>query len=137
MALSARGVQFLEAPRHEPYATVAVFRDAALERERLERQADEQRMLVEEQRRQAEEEHRRNEEERLQHAEQEQRSAREQASVIESLAGGMRNLSEGDLVVRLDAEAFGTYRQGFSPCMVLNCTTRPMRYSGGRWTLLR
>ncbi|HCH0557135.1 MULTISPECIES: VOC family protein [Pseudoxanthomonas] len=27
-ALSARGVQFLEAPRHEPYATVAVFRDA-------------------------------------------------------------------------------------------------------------
>lgn len=27
-ALSARGVEFLEAPRHEPYATVAVFRDA-------------------------------------------------------------------------------------------------------------
>lgn len=26
-ALQARGVEFLEAPRHEPYATVAVFRD--------------------------------------------------------------------------------------------------------------
>jgi catechol 2,3-dioxygenase-like lactoylglutathione lyase family enzyme len=27
-AMTARGVVFLEAPRHEPYATVAVFRDA-------------------------------------------------------------------------------------------------------------
>ncbi len=27
-AMTARGVEFLEAPRHEPYATVAVFRDA-------------------------------------------------------------------------------------------------------------
>ncbi|MDH7453197.1 VOC family protein [Luteimonas composti] len=26
-AMQSRGVEFLEAPRHEPYATVAVFRD--------------------------------------------------------------------------------------------------------------
>src|SRR4051812_10551277 len=90
---------------------VAVFRDAALERGRLERQAEEQRMLAEEQRLKASEEQRRHDEERRQHAELEQRAAREQAGAIDSLAGGMRNLSEGDLMSRLDEEAFGSYRQ--------------------------
>lgn len=90
---------------------VAVFRDAALERERLERQAEEQRLLVEEQRRQASEEQRRNEEERRQHAEMQQQAAQEQAGVIENLADGMRKLSEGDLISRLDDAAFGSYRQ--------------------------
>jgi methyl-accepting chemotaxis protein len=90
---------------------VSVFRDAALERERLERQADEQRMLVEEQRRLASDEQRKNDEERRQNAELQEHAAQEQASVIKNLADGMRKLSEGDLVFRLDQETFGSYRQ--------------------------
>jgi methyl-accepting chemotaxis protein len=90
---------------------VAVFRDAALEREQLERQADEQRTLVEEQRRQASDEQRKNDEERRQNAKLQEHAAQEQANVIKHLADGMRQLSEGDLVFRLDEEAFGSYRQ--------------------------
>jgi methyl-accepting chemotaxis protein len=90
---------------------VAVFRDAAVAREGLEHEAQEQRALAEEQRLKASEEQRRNDEERRQHAEMQQQAAQEQASVIDKLADGMRRLSEGDLISRLDDEAFGSYRQ--------------------------
>jgi methyl-accepting chemotaxis protein len=90
---------------------VVVFRDAALERERLERQAEEQRALVEEQRSKASEERARNEEERRKNAELQAQAAQQQASVISSLAEGLQKLSEGDLVYRLDEAAFGSYRQ--------------------------
>ena len=90
---------------------VVVFRDAALERERLERQAEEQRALVEEQRNKASEERARNEEERRKNAELQAEAAQQQASVIANLAEGLQKLSEGDLVFRLDEAAFGSYRQ--------------------------
>jgi methyl-accepting chemotaxis protein len=90
---------------------VVVFREAALERERLERQAEEQRTLAEEQRNRADDERARNEEERRKNAELQAQAAQEQASIIGSLAEGLQKLSEGDLVYRLDEAAFGSYRQ--------------------------
>ncbi|MBX9823692.1 MAG: hypothetical protein K2Y27_01735 [Xanthobacteraceae bacterium] len=90
---------------------VVVFRDAALERERLERQAEEQRALAEEQRSRANDERARTEEERRKNAELQAQAAQEQARVIGNLANGLQRLSEGDLVYRLDAAAFGSYRQ--------------------------
>ncbi|MEA3059771.1 MAG: methyl-accepting chemotaxis protein, partial [Sphingomonadales bacterium] len=76
---------------------VLVFRDAALEKVRLEGQSAEQRQH-------AEDERRRNEEAQRQAAE-------EQAHVVESLAEGLRNLSAGDLTFRLPDEFPETYRQ--------------------------
>jgi methyl-accepting chemotaxis protein len=76
---------------------VLVFRDAALEKVRLEGQSAEQRQ-------DAEDERRRNEEAQRQAAE-------EQAHVVESLAEGLRNLSAGDLTFRLPDEFPETYRQ--------------------------
>ncbi|MBX9846323.1 MAG: hypothetical protein K2Z80_31410 [Xanthobacteraceae bacterium] len=90
---------------------VVVFRDAALERERLERQAEEQRALADEQRNRANAERARTEEERRKNAELQAQAAQEQARVIGNLANGLQRLSEGDLVFRLDAAAFGSYRQ--------------------------
>jgi methyl-accepting chemotaxis protein len=76
---------------------VLVFRDAALEKVRLEGQSAEQRQH-------AEDERRRNEEAQRQAAE-------EQAHVVESLAEGLRNMSAGDLTFRLPDEFPETYRQ--------------------------
>jgi methyl-accepting chemotaxis protein len=75
---------------------VLVFRDAAVEKIRLEGQTAEQRQ-------QAEEERRRNEA-------AQQRAAEEQAHVVESLADGLRSLSAGDLTFRLP-EFPETYQQ--------------------------
>ena len=90
---------------------VVVFRDAALERDRLEREAAEQRALAEEQRNKTAEERARNEEERRKNAEVQEQAAQEQATVIGNLAEGLQKLSEGDLVFRLDEASFGSYRQ--------------------------
>ncbi|WP_425349631.1 methyl-accepting chemotaxis protein, partial [Hoeflea olei] len=68
--------------------SVSVFRDAAIEKEALERQADDARSLSERERRARE-------------AEKLAESAQMQQAV-EALAGGLHSLSEGDLSVRLD-----------------------------------
>jgi methyl-accepting chemotaxis protein len=76
---------------------VLVFRDAALEKLRLEGQSAEQR-------RHAEEERRRN-------AEAQAKAAAEQAAVVRSLADGLGQVAGGDLTVRLDAGFTETYAQ--------------------------
>ncbi len=74
---------------------VLVFRDAAVEKERLEAQAAQQRQAAEEQRARAEEERYRN-------AEAQAAAAKEQAGAVAALAAGLAGLAEGDLTVRLD-----------------------------------
>ncbi|HEY6258578.1 MAG TPA: methyl-accepting chemotaxis protein, partial [Xanthobacteraceae bacterium] len=74
---------------------VVVFRDAAVEKARLEAQAAQQRAAAEEQRR-------RGEEERRKHAEAQALAAQEQASAVAALADGLAGLAGGDLTVRLE-----------------------------------
>jgi methyl-accepting chemotaxis protein len=76
---------------------VLVFRDAAVEKIRLEGQTAEQR-------REAEEERRRN-------AEVQAKVAEEQAQAVKTLADGLARVSEGDLRVRLDEGFTETYYQ--------------------------
>jgi len=80
--------------------SVLVFRDAAIGKVRLEREAEEQRRLSEEERRRASE---RVEAERHSAAEAQARAAEEQAQIISRLAGGLSALSNGDFSFRLDA----------------------------------
>jgi methyl-accepting chemotaxis protein len=75
---------------------VLVFRDAALEKLRLEGQTAEQRRQTEEERRRSEA--------------AQKRAAEEQARVVESLGEGLKSLSDGDLTYRLP-EFPETYRQ--------------------------
>jgi methyl-accepting chemotaxis protein len=74
--------------------TVVVFRNAAVEKARLELQAAQQREQADEQRL-------RNEEERRQNAEVQAQAAQEQARAVAALAAGLARLAEGDLTVRL------------------------------------
>lgn len=112
--------------------SVLVFRDAAVTKERLERETEEQRRQAEEERRSAaervenerrkaadleakaaEEERQareRVEEERRKAAEAQARAAEVQAQVIARLAHGLNALSSGDFTVRLD--------EGFDGAMV-------------------
>jgi methyl-accepting chemotaxis protein len=76
---------------------VTVFREAGLEKIRLEGQTTEQR-------REAEEERRRN-------AEAQAKAAEEQARVVQLLAEGLKNLSEGDLTFRLTDGFSEQYQQ--------------------------
>jgi methyl-accepting chemotaxis protein len=76
---------------------VLVFRDAAIEKIRLEGQTAEQA-------REAEAERRRN-------AEAQAKAAEEQARVVELLAKGLKNLSDGDLTFRLTDGFSDTYKQ--------------------------
>jgi len=76
---------------------VLVFRDAGLEKVRLEGQTAEQR-------REAEAERRRN-------AEAQAKSAAEQAGVVDALARGLKSLTDGDLTVRLNEGFTETYKQ--------------------------
>jgi methyl-accepting chemotaxis protein len=76
---------------------VLVFRDAGLEKVRLEGQTAEQR-------REAEAERRRN-------AEAQAKSAAEQAGVVDALARGLKSLSDGDLTFRLNEGFTETYKQ--------------------------
>ncbi len=68
-------------------AAVSVFRDNAIERGALERQAEENRSL--------------SETERLQREEQKAREAAEVQFAVDRLAGGLQRLSDGDLAVEL------------------------------------
>jgi methyl-accepting chemotaxis protein len=76
---------------------VLVFRDAAVEKIRLEGESAEQR-------RAAEEERRRN-------SEAQAKAAAEQAAAVEALASGLAKVSDGDLRVRLKDGFTDTYRQ--------------------------
>jgi methyl-accepting chemotaxis protein len=76
---------------------VLVFRDAGLEKVRLEGQTAEQR-------REAEAERRRN-------AEAQAKAAAEQTRVVDSLARGLKTLSSGDLTFRLTEGFSDTYKQ--------------------------
>jgi methyl-accepting chemotaxis protein len=76
---------------------VLVFRDAAVEKLRVEDLAAEQRRL-------AEEERRRN-------AEFQAKAAKEQADAVRALAAGLEKVSEGDLRVRLSDGFTDTYKQ--------------------------
>ena len=76
---------------------VLVFRDAAVEKIRLEGIAAEQRREVEKERRRS--------------AEAQARSAEEQAQVVKALAHGLGKVSDGDLRVRLDDGFTETYKQ--------------------------
>jgi methyl-accepting chemotaxis protein len=76
---------------------VVVFRDAALEKQRLEGQTAEQRRAAEE--------------ERQRNAEAQARAAEEQAAAVRALAQGLGRLAEGDLTCRLDQGFTDAYRQ--------------------------
>jgi methyl-accepting chemotaxis protein len=76
---------------------VLVFRDAAIEKIRLEGQAAEQRRAAEEERRRS--------------AEAQASAAEEQARVVAHLAEGLRTLSEGDLTFRLTDGFSDSYKQ--------------------------
>jgi len=100
----AQGHNAIEVPgveRGDEIGTMAkavlVFRDAAVEKIRLEGQTAEQA-------REAEAERRRN-------AEAQARAAEEQAAAVKALADGLTRLSEGDLRVRLDEGFTETYAQ--------------------------
>ena len=77
--------------------SVVVFRDAAVEKVRLEGQTAEQRREVEEERRR--------------NAETQAKAAEEQAAAVEALAAGLAQVSNGDLTVRLSDGFTDTYRQ--------------------------
>ncbi|MBM3528099.1 MAG: HAMP domain-containing protein [Alphaproteobacteria bacterium] len=112
---------------------VLVFRDAAVEKTRLEAQAAEQRREAEEHRKQAEEQKRLADEERRANAEAQAKAEREQArawaqaaeeqalaqaktaaeqaQIVKNLAEGLGKLSSGDLVYRLDGGFTDAYAQ--------------------------
>jgi methyl-accepting chemotaxis protein len=77
--------------------TVVVFRDAAVEKIRLEEETAERRREVEEERRR--------------NAEAQAKAAEEQAAAVEALAAGLAQVSNGDLTVRLSDGFTDTYRQ--------------------------
>ena len=76
---------------------VLVFRDAAVEKIRVEGRAAEQRREVEEERRRI--------------TETEAKATAEQAAAVEALANGLAKVSDGDLRVRLNDGFADTYRQ--------------------------
>jgi methyl-accepting chemotaxis protein len=83
---------------------LVVFRDAAVEKARLEQASAEQR-------RHAEDLRLRNEEERRKNAEVQVRSAEEQAHAIGALAQGLAKLADGNLMARLDDSFTESYRR--------------------------
>ena len=72
----------------EMAAAVAVFRDNAVERERLEREAEANRTL--------------SERERIEHEAQKAREAEEVRFAVENIGAGLKKLSQGDMTCRLD-----------------------------------
>ena len=101
--------------------SVAVFRDAAIEKENLEREAEENRSLSDRER--AEREAAKAEE------------ARRMQEAVDALAGGLTRLSEGDLTVSLDTpfmEALERLRIDFNASVdKLNGTLCDIRESSG------
>jgi methyl-accepting chemotaxis protein len=83
---------------------VVVFRDAAVEKARLEGETARERAAADAQRA-------RGEEERRKHAEAQALAAQEQARAVAALAEGLAGLAEGDLRVRLDAGFTAGYQR--------------------------
>ena len=83
---------------------VVVFRDAAVEKARLEAESAQQRAQSDEQRL-------RNEEERRGNAEAQAKSAQDQTVAMSALAEGLTGLAEGNLTVRLSNGFTAGYRQ--------------------------
>ncbi|HEX3367574.1 HAMP domain-containing methyl-accepting chemotaxis protein [Phenylobacterium sp.] len=77
--------------------TVQVFKDAAIEKQRLEAEAADQR--------------RRTEEERARNEAEREAAAKQQAMVVESLATGLSKLSDGDLMFRLNTAFAAEYEK--------------------------
>jgi methyl-accepting chemotaxis protein len=103
-AAVAAGAYDLEVPygdRQDEVGNVAravlVFRDAAVEKGRLERESALQRDRAEQ--------------DRCRNAEIQAKSAAEQAEVVRALAAGLGRLAQGDLTCRLDANFTDAYRQ--------------------------
>jgi methyl-accepting chemotaxis protein len=84
--------------------TVLVFRDAGLEKVRLEGAAAEQRQQAEANRLEGEAERSRN-------VEAQAAAAEEQARAVKALAAGLSKISEGDLTIRLDEGFTESYQQ--------------------------
>jgi methyl-accepting chemotaxis protein len=84
-------------------AAIGVFRDAGIEKLRLEREAEEGRSL--------------SERERLEREAEKAESARQLQSAVDQLAGGLDRLSDGDLAYRLETPFIGSMeglRQDFN-----------------------
>ncbi|WP_112941076.1 MULTISPECIES: methyl-accepting chemotaxis protein [unclassified Rhizobium] len=81
----------------EMAAAVAVFRDNALERERLERETEANRSM--------------SESERIAREEQKAREAAEVSFAVDNLARGLKSLSDGDLTVRIEQSFAGQLDQ--------------------------
>jgi len=100
----ARGdwsTQVASADRHDElgamYRAVHVFKDAGLEKQRLEAETAAQRNMTDEARRQAEAER--------------ARAAQEQAKVVEALGAGLEKLSTGDLTYRIGESFAADYEK--------------------------
>jgi methyl-accepting chemotaxis protein len=108
LAKGRHEIEVPEADRQDEIGQMAkavlVFRDAAVEKLRLEGLSDEQRRHAEEERAGAEEERRRN-------AAAQARAAEEQAAAVKALAAGLAKVSEGDLTVSLNDGFPEAYRQ--------------------------
>jgi methyl-accepting chemotaxis protein len=111
MALVAQGRLDVEMPsvhRKDEIGAMAkalmVFRDAAVEKERLEQDAEKQRQ-------QAEQNRIRRTEEQARLAEERTQAANEQARVFNYLAEGLKNLASGNLVFRLGNDFSAAYQQ--------------------------
>jgi methyl-accepting chemotaxis protein len=81
-----------------------VFRDAGIERARLESEAAEQRRLFEEQRA-------RSDEVQAKATEERERASQVQSSVVTALAGGLRSLANGDLTYRMSEQFTGAHER--------------------------
>ena len=83
---------------------IATFKQAAIDRERLEREADEQRGHVESERQRSDGERRRNESERA-------AMTQGQAQAVAAVASGLEQLSAGNLAYRLNEEFTPDYQK--------------------------
>jgi methyl-accepting chemotaxis protein len=90
---------------------LAVLREAAKEKMRLEQETTQQRQQAEAQRQRAEQERARHSEEQTRAAEERAQAADEQRQVIALLAGGLKSLADGDLAARLNDGMTADYRQ--------------------------
>ena len=108
LAKGRNEIEVPEADRQDEIGQMAkavlVFRDAAVEKLRLEGLSDEQRRHSEEERAEAEQERHRN-------AEAQARAAEEQAVAVKALADGLAKVSEGDLTVSLSEGFPEAYQQ--------------------------
>jgi methyl-accepting chemotaxis protein len=90
---------------------LAVLREAAKEKMRLERETAEQRQQAEAQRQRAERDRQRHSDEQTRAAEERAQAADEQRQVIALLAGGLKSLADGNLTTRLNDGLTADYQR--------------------------